>query len=265
MKLRGRFGRVLLGLVVRAFPAPVADWEYADPHETSGLRRYFGAERLGQMRGKRVLDFGCGRGADAVAVALAGASEVVGVDVQAHLVDSAKALAEKFDVTDVCRFIDARTDPAGYAALDGGFDVVYTIDAFEHFSETTFILGEMDRLLAPGGKLLISFGPPWKHPYGAHLMDWTKAPWMHFFFDEETVLAVRARFLADGAQRYAEVPGGLNGMAIARFREIVEASRFRFIVLEPVPIRPLRAFARFSKLREYVTSVVHAECVRASG
>jgi hypothetical protein len=76
------------------------------------------------------------------------------------------------------------------------------------------------------------------------------------------VFTIRARYLPDDAQRYEDVPGGLNRMTIARFREIIDASEFRFLVFDPVPIRPLRWFARFPNMREYVTSVVHAECVR---
>ena len=263
VKLRGRLGRAVLSRLAERFPARVVDWEAVDPHTTSGLRRFFGDDQLAKCVGLRVLDFGCGRGADAVAAALAGACEVVGIDVQAHHIESARALARRFGVSHVCRFIDARTDRAGYAALDGGFDVVFTIDSFEHYDDPVFILGEIDRLLAPNGTLVISFGPPWKHPFGAHLTGWIRLPWIHFFFDEATVLAVRAKYLDDGARRYEDVSGGLNRMTIARFREIVAASPFRFTLLDPVPIRPLRPLARFPQFREYVTSVVRAVCVRS--
>ena len=263
MKLRGPLGRRVLSTLARMYPAPVIDWEAVDPNATSGLRQFFGDDELAAMNGKRVIDFGCGRGADAVAAALAGASEVVGIDVQSHHIQSARALAERFGVSHVCRFIDVRSDPEAYASLDRGFDIVCTIDAFEHYDDPVSILGEMDRLLAPDGKLVISFGPPWKHPFGAHLNGWIGLPWIHFFFDEPTVLAVRATYLSDGAQRYEDVDGGLNRMTIARFRTIVEASPFRFTMLDPVPIRPLRSLARFPHVREYVTSVVRAVCVRS--
>ncbi len=263
LQLGGRFGRAILARLAERFPAPTVDWDAVDPHTTSGLRRFFGDDQLATYAGKRVLDFGCGRGADAVAAALAGASEVVGIDVQAHHIESARALAERFGVSHICRFIDARSDRAAYAALDGGFDVVFTIDSFEHYDDPVFILGEMDRLLAPSGTLVISFGPPWKHPFGAHLTGWIKLPWIHFFFDEPTVLAVRAHYLDDGARRYEDVGGGLNRMTIARFKEIIAASPFRLLLLDPVPIRPLRPLARIPKMREYVTSVVRAVCVRS--
>ena len=265
VQLGGTAGRTILTFLARRFHPGFIDWEAVDPDTTSGMRKYFGDETIASFRGMRLIDFGCGPGADAVAAALAGAVQVVGVDVQAHHIASARKLAEKHGVADRCRFIDVIAEPDEYAALAGGFDVVTSMDAFEHFEDPVHMLHEMHRMLAPRGRVIISFGPPWKHPMGAHLMAWIKLPWIHFLFREETVLEVRSRYLDDGAKRYEDVPGGLNRMTLASYESIVAASPFRSSSFDPVPIRPFRLLAKIPGMREYVTSIVRSTLVVRDG
>jgi hypothetical protein len=54
------------------------------------------------------------------------------------------------------------------------------------------------------------------------------------------LLRWRSDIRSDGAKRFSEVEGGLNQMTIGRFERLVQASPFKLIHLEPVPIRPLR-------------------------
>jgi ubiquinone/menaquinone biosynthesis C-methylase UbiE len=258
MKLSGGFGEGVLAATTRCVGPRQYDYDDNDPYTTSRLRQYFGEATLRGLAGKRVVDFGCGYGADVVAVALEGAGAVVGVDVQEPRLEAARRCAKDHGVEERCRFVNATADKEGYAAL-GEFDAAISIDAFEHFADPAAVLAEMRRLLRPGGRVLISFGPPWKHPYGAHLDHFNRMPWIHFIFADATIMAVRQRYFDDGATRLEDVAGGLNRMTVARFEEIVERSGFRVVTLEPVPIRKLRPLARHRALREYVTSVVHAE------
>jgi len=253
----------MLGQLAKRFAPGYVDWMHADPQTTSGLRKYFSDDWLGKLVGKRVVDWGCGRGSDVVAAALAGAAEVVGIDIQEDRLIAGRAMAEHQGVGDRCRFINARTEPEAYGALVGTFDFGLTVDAFEHFDDPSMVLAGMHDLLKPAGTLLISFGPPWKHPFGAHLAEWITLPWIHFAFDEDTVLAVRSHYLKDGATRFADVPGGLNKMTLARAEELLARSGFEVTMFEPRPIRPLRALAKLSACREYITSIVRAVCVRS--
>jgi len=59
----------------------------------------------GDVRGKRVLDVGCGSGRYSVALAERGAGKVVGIDFAENMIDLSERLAAEQGVGDVCEFI----------------------------------------------------------------------------------------------------------------------------------------------------------------
>lgn len=111
-------------------------------------------------------------------------------------------------------------------------------------------------MLKPGGRVLISFGPPWFHPYGGHLF--SVFPWAHLIFTEKALIRWRSDFKSDGATRFGEVDGGLNQMTVAGFKRLIRESDFDIVSFEPTPIRPLRRLHNGST-EEFLTSVV--KCV----
>ncbi len=264
VKLHGAFGRAMLELLTRRFGALAYDDAIHDPHETSRLRQYFGASLETRLRDRTVVDFGCGRGADAVIAALAGAKRVIGIDIDDAYLDSARTLARDHGVAQTCTFVNAQSEAATYRALRGTCDVVFSIDAFEHFGDPAAVLAEMNALLCPGGTLLISFGPPWKHPYGAHMNHFNTLPWVHFVFSEDAILAVRRQHVDDGVTRFEDLPGGLNRMTVARFEDLVARSGLRFDEFEALPIRGLKLFTANRVTREYFTSMVKAVLHKAA-
>jgi SAM-dependent methyltransferase len=215
------------------------------------LRTLLGDGFWDDIRGKKVLDFGCGEGGEAVEMAQAGAEHVIGLDIQPALLEKARARAEKAGVADRCRFVTTADQPA---------DVVTSFDAFEHFDQPEKILLAMHALLKPGGKLIASFGPTWYHPLGGHLV--SVFPWAHLVFSEDALIAWRADFKDDGATKLREVAGGLNQMTIGRFERMVRKSPFEIELLEEVPIRKLKVL--HSKLsREWTTAIVRARLRKA--
>jgi SAM-dependent methyltransferase len=200
---------------------------------------------LAQVRGRDVIDFGCGEGAEAVELAQRGAN-VLGIDLRESVLGVARRRAEEAGVSSTCRFSTRVESPA---------DIVISIDAFEHFSDPAAILRIMHDALRPGGVVLAAFGPTWYHPYGGHLF--SVFPWAHLLFSERSLIAWRSRIRSDGATRFSEVEGGLNQMTIRWFESLAEASSFKVEAVEPVPIRRL---ARFHNrlTREFFTSVVRA-------
>lgn len=209
------------------------------------LERYFGSGFLDTLHGKTVIDFGCGEGLQAVEIARrVGDCRVIGLDIQPRMLARARERAALAGVTERCRFAETTHERA---------DVIFSIDAFEHFGDPAGILDIMCDLLKPEGCVMVSFGPTWLHPYGGHLF--SVFPWAHLVFTECALIRWRARFRSDGATRFSQVEGGLNRMRIACFERLVEASDLHFDWMETVPIRNLSVLRR-KFLREFGSSIV---------
>lgn len=225
-----------------AFPDVATAYE-----KTSKVEVLFGPRIWDEIRGKDVLDFGCGRGTEAVEVALRGARRVVGLELYKKWINASTALAEAKGVADRCYFGREWSEPV---------DVILSLDSFEHFADPADILARMRQLLKPTGCVLATFGPTWYHPLGGHIF--SVFPYSHLLFSESALVAWRSLYKTDGARSFAEA--GLNRMTIRRFERLVAASPFRFSQFEAVPIRRLRPVAnRFT--REFTTATVRCKLV----
>jgi SAM-dependent methyltransferase len=139
--------------------------------------------------------------------------------------------------------------------------VVLSLDGFEHYGDPEGILRTMRRLVRDDGRVLISFGPSWFHPYGGH--QFSVFPWAHLLFTEAALIRWRADFESDRATRFSDVKGGLNQMTIRYFEELVETSDFETENIEAIPIRRAKLFwNRWT--REFLTSVVRCTLVPRS-
>jgi SAM-dependent methyltransferase len=190
------------------------------------------------IRGKSVLDFGCGHGDQAAA--LAKYARVTGLD------------------TNLAALARARANHAGVpfvSSLDAedGFDVVISQNAMEHFPDPGSVLESMRDALVPNGLALITFGPPWYAPYGSHMHFFCRIPWLNLLFPEKTVMAVRAKFRHDGAQRYTEVESGLNKMSLAKFERLICESGFEMMWRKYTGIRGMAWLTRIPVIRELCT------------
>lgn len=128
---------------------------------------------------------------------------------------------------------------------------------FEHFEEdVAAVLNEMYALLKPGGALLSSFGPPWKHPLGED--SFSPFPWAHLLLREDALCQWYSETKKTRQLRSKDVTGGLNQMTIARFESLVRSSFFEEARIALVPIRKLRKL-HCRLTREYTTSVIACE------
>lgn len=166
-----------------------------------------------EIRGKDVLDFGCGKGQQLFAMLKRGARRVTGIDTNLSLVQW--PAEENFDPAKVS--FKNQLD----AGDKGQYDLVISQNSMEHFGDPEKILRVMIEALRPDGKLFITFGPPWYAPYGSHMQFFTWLPWVNVFFSEKTVMNVRKNFRKDGARRYEDVPSGLNKMTVAKFERLL--------------------------------------------
>jgi SAM-dependent methyltransferase len=212
------------------------------------INALFGPEFWAQIRGKTVLDLGCGHGEEAIEMARNGATRVIGVETLERSLTIARENLALSGVQN-CEFV-ARTDEP--------CDVILSLDSFEHFDHPDRILEEMARLLKPDGRVIASFGYPWYHPRGGHL---PLFPWGHLLFSERALMTWRSRFKTDGATRFEECDEGLNQMSIRKFERLISESPLRIESMRTIPIRKLR-WMHCRLTREFLTSVVQAVLVQ---
>lgn len=122
----------------------------------------FGAETVSRLRlrpGQTVLDLCCGAGASALpaARAVGPAGRVLGIDVAEPLLDLARTRAAREGLANA----DFRYGDAAATGLPGGrFDAVVCVFGVFFAADMTAFVGEMWRLVAPGGTLAITtWGP----------------------------------------------------------------------------------------------------------
>jgi SAM-dependent methyltransferase len=255
----GSLGYALLKKFGRHAMAP--DYQNAAVyHGKSKLEALFGDDIWEQVRDKTVIDYGCGAGHEAIEMAQHGAKKVIGIDTWDKALRNARENALKANVSHLCEFTTAEQGEKGAERLPPA-DVIFSLDAFEHYDRPGEILQHMRTLLRPGGRVMICFGPPWLHPYGGHLF--SIFPWSHLLFTEKAQIRWRSDFKSDGATRFHEVDGGLNQMTIRQFRQLVQESDFDMEKFEPVPIRKLR-WVNNPLTREFTTSILRCTLVTRS-
>ena len=101
------------------------------------------------IRGKRILDFGCGIGGPSFVLAAGGAAEVIGIDVEPQLVARATVSAERLGLGNVS-FQCVEPGPLGFA--DQSFDMVFSKEALLHIPDREAIFRDIARLLKTAGK-----------------------------------------------------------------------------------------------------------------
>ena len=188
------------------------------------------------IKGKSVLDYGCGLGDQVLAMKRAGAGRVVGFDV-----------FPKF--------------PAGQQGVEfttevpaERFDIVLSSSAFEHFADPEGEFAKMRRLT--GQKLIISWAEPWFSHDGSHMGNFTYVPWVNLLFPERSVMLVRSLYRDDGAMSYETcgLGGAVNRMTVRRFERIIKASGMRIEYLRNYATRGLPLVTHIPVVRELLTS-----------
>ncbi len=97
-------------------------------------------------RGRRILDVGCADGE--VLRPFVGCDEIHGLDFTQTFVEQACAVGVR------ARRCDVANEPFPYP--DGSFDVVFTGETIEHLIDTDRFLTEINRVLRPGGRLVLT-------------------------------------------------------------------------------------------------------------
>ncbi|BDI61459.1 class I SAM-dependent methyltransferase [Qipengyuania nanhaisediminis] len=129
---------------------------------------------LPDVAGKRVIDFGCGRGGMIERLMQAGASSALGIELDESYVDFARRkVAGRWDgrVEFACADIREMVfEPA---------DIVVSSNTMEHVMDLRPTLSAVIDACKPGGELFIGFSPLWHSPFGHHRLIASRMPWAH--------------------------------------------------------------------------------------
>lgn len=137
------------------------------------------------IRGKTVLDLGCGTGGRAAWLAQAGAARVVGIDLNAAEINVAREAVPRL-YPDVAGRVEFLACGENDRLSIGPFDVVLLIDSMEHVVSPPQMMRLAYDYTNPGGRCYFScYG--FYHHAGSHM---GLVPFDNVFFSDETILNV---------------------------------------------------------------------------
>lgn len=108
-------------------------------------------EYLDPNGGERILDIACGDGILSLKIAEKGC-EVHGIDISENLIETASSFANQESIA--CEFIVGDAENLPYP--DGYFDKIVCSCSLEHFNDDIKALKEMNRVLKPGGRVVMT-------------------------------------------------------------------------------------------------------------
>ncbi|MEY2340723.1 bifunctional 2-polyprenyl-6-hydroxyphenol methylase/3-demethylubiquinol 3-O-methyltransferase UbiG [Acidithiobacillus sp. IBUN Pt1247-S3] len=132
-------------------------WDAQGPlhtlHEINPVRLQYIAEKVPEgLRGKRVLDVGCGAGILSESMARQGA-KVLGIDLAAEAIQAGQQHAQE-QCVDIQYQVIAVEDLA--TAEPESYDVVTCMEMLEHVPDPAAIIASCAKLVKPGGDVFLS-------------------------------------------------------------------------------------------------------------
>jgi ubiquinone/menaquinone biosynthesis C-methylase UbiE len=106
-----------------------------------------------EVRGKSVLDAGCGTGIFSIVFARNGAGRVTGIDISPGSLETARTLKAKFGL-DNAEF--RLQDMLRLPFADNSFDIVWAWGTVHHTTDPFRAISELIRVLRPGGSLFLA-------------------------------------------------------------------------------------------------------------
>ena len=228
------------------------------------------------LKGKNVLDVGCGLGGQDLFYLLKGARRVTGLDISQTNARIARSCFVEREPDSSQRPLLAVADAAAMPFADNSFDVAISVYTFEHLAAPARVLEEIQRVIKPGGEVFISF-PPYFSPWGAHLTDWIHFPWCQVLFSDKALLNV-ARAIEETQHIHASLPDfaridlagavelpHVNKLTVSGFERLLEASSLEVLSKTHRPVgaqkarllRPVLSLAtKIPLLREAFTSIL---------
>lgn len=251
-------------------PLQRAQMEYESERGDDAFHTIFNLE----LRGKDVLDLGCGYGGRTVYFKEMGARSIAGIEPVEACISEALAFAQS-------RNVEIRALVAAAESLplpNESFDAITSYDVFEHVENLSATLRECYRVLRPGGVVYAVF-PPFYHPTGgSHLHGYVStSPGPQLLFSCRALRNALRQMLAEGAISYTPVfrPNDClpqqNGATVRSFLSLLKNVPFREknVRLDPMSSRRFpwlgtvaAAGSRLPLLREIFTNRIVCKLVK---
>ncbi|MDE5639947.1 MAG: bifunctional demethylmenaquinone methyltransferase/2-methoxy-6-polyprenyl-1,4-benzoquinol methylase UbiE [Odoribacter sp.] len=167
---------------------------------------------------KRLLDVACGTGDFSVAAVKAGVREVTGIDISEKMVEIGRQKVRKLGLEkNVCL---QEGDSERMSFGDASFDVVTVAFGVRNFENLEKGLQEIQRVLTPGGKVIIlEFSMPVRFP--------VKQLYTFYF---RRILPLIGGFLSGNRGAYAYLPESVKNFPQGeQFLSILKACGFRMV------------------------------------
>lgn len=105
---------------------------------------------------------------------------------------------------------------------DDWFDVVFSLNAFEHIPDPGKALREAVRVTRPGGMIYLRFDPVWTADSGSHFLHHIMDPWAHLLETDDSIARI---MFANGASE-AEVGSyrhDMNRLPVRYYQDLLPA------------------------------------------
>ena len=133
-------------------------------------------------------------------------------------------LKQKFErngrALDYAKIEFAYADAQNLRYKDNAFDVVFSLNTFEHIPSPTLALREIIRVTRPGGLIYLSFDPVWTADSGSHFLHHIGEPWAHLLHEDDYIATMMARGGASEAE-IASYRNDMNRLPASYYRDNV--------------------------------------------
>ncbi len=195
------------------------------------------------VKNKKVLDVGCGLGGSPSFYASAGAKSVTALDLRPISVRATQAKARQQSQDQIHPVL---ADAAWMPFEDNYFDMIVSINVYEHIDDLPKALSECKRVLHPGGLIYLHI-PPFYSPWGAHVEGWINFPWPHVFFSDKTLIEVARRVEVRSRKNDEYIPTAqvdwsglkmlpeLNRVTVNQFMRLVQSTKLKIVEYHLLP------------------------------
>jgi SAM-dependent methyltransferase len=138
---------------------PIDVDRYLNPPPNTPFPLEYAFYLLGEVRGKTVLDLGCGSGENMIPLVHRGA-DVIGIDISPELISIAEQRLDKACLSAIVRVGSAYETQLA----DDSVDVVFCMSLIHHL-DIALVREEMRRILRPGGSIVVKEPVRFSHSY----------------------------------------------------------------------------------------------------